>query len=95
MEHNDLNVGVVTESWIEGERVMVRCRLDDTPRGWGLSKLVKIGDVAELSLKHALYSDGKLVPIEVSVVGKGARPETVIVPETVEYITAKYGGPRR
>ena len=71
--------------------MMVKWSLNDDVAGWGLSKLIDVGDVTELSMKHANYPDGRNIPIEVSVVLKGARPGTIIEPVVQpQYITASF-----
>jgi hypothetical protein len=58
---------------------MVTWELDDNAAGWAAAKLTDMSAVKELSLKHLVYADGRLVPTEVSLCDKGARPGTVIV----------------
>ena len=93
VEHGTRNAGRVVEAWRDGGRVLVRAQLNDDASGWGLNKLIRTGDVAELSLKHLEYpqkgAPPKKVPIEVSVVEAGARPNTRIeAPAAAHYITA-------
>ena len=79
VEHGARDIGRVTSSWINDDgRAYVRWEMADTPRGWGLAKLIDTGAVAQLSLKHVVFGDGSKRAIEVSVVEKGARPGTDI-----------------
>lgn len=79
VEHCDRGIGKITKSWLDSEgRAFVEWDMDDDVRGWGASKLINVGSVSQLSLKHAVYSDGSLRAIEVSICEKGARPDTDI-----------------
>jgi hypothetical protein len=68
------NVGRVTAARLDGGgSLYVDWSLDDTPVGWSSARFIETGVAPELSLQHALYSDGSVKPIEVSIVRKGAR----------------------
>lgn len=90
VEHHDTDSGEVIDSWVSDDgKAYVKWRFSDTPRGWGLSKLVRDGRVCELSLKHAEFEDGTKAAMEVSIVEKGARPQTFISRgKQVKYICA-------
>lgn len=79
VEHCERGIGKITGSWIDDAgRAFVEWEMDDDVRGWGASKLINVGSVSQLSLKHAVYEDGSLRAIEVSLCEKGARPDTDI-----------------
>ena len=66
VEHCERGIGKITKSWIDDSgRAFVEWEMDDDVRGWGASKLINVGSVSQLSLKHAVYSDGSLRAIEV------------------------------
>lgn len=56
----------------------VELELDDAVAGHAAAELIDRGVIAQLSLRHDVYSDGRKVPVEVSLVNEGARPHTVI-----------------
>jgi len=79
VEHCDKSIGKILRSWIdESGRSFVEWEMDDDVRGWGASKLINVGAVAQLSLKHEVYPDGTVRAIEVSICEQGARPDTDI-----------------
>lgn len=85
VEHEeDIDVGEIVSCSVVNGKARVRGRLRDGPRGWAAKQLMKTRDIKELSLRHAEFvraSDGKTVhrvPIEVSLVAKGARPGSII-----------------
>lgn len=90
VEHHDTDSGEVLDSWVSDEgKAYVKWKFADNPRGWALAKLVRDGKVCELSLKHAEYGDGTKEAMEVSVVERGARPQTFIHRgRAVKYICA-------
>ena len=84
VEHAKNTVGRVVAASAEGDREFVEWELDDNASGWTAAKLTDMDAVRELSLKHVMYADGRLSPVEVSLCEKGARPGTVIVKASAE-----------
>ena len=85
IEHSTRPVGVVRSFSIDDAgRAKVSWDLNDSVRGWALSKLIDTGRMSELSLKHEVYEgegcDRTLRAVEVSVVDRGARPNSIILP---------------
>jgi hypothetical protein len=85
VEHEeDIDVGEIVSCSVVNGKACVRGRLKDGPRGWAAKQLMRTKDIKELSLRHAEFvrpADGKVVhrvPIEVSLVAKGARPGSII-----------------
>jgi hypothetical protein len=83
LEHTDAqsyDVGITTDALIEKNgRTSVKFKLRETPAGWATNKLLQNGTVRELSLGHDFFPDsGKVKAQEVSIVFKGARPESLI-----------------
>ena len=67
------DVGRVTRSWFDNGVLGIDWKLDDTAAGWSSERLIETGVAPELSLQHALSSDGTVRPVEVSLVRTGAR----------------------
>jgi hypothetical protein len=79
VEHANTTVGRVVAASLVGNREEVEWELEDNAAGWAAAKLTDLNAIRELSLKHAVFADGRLDPIEVSLCERGARPGTVIV----------------
>jgi len=79
VEHANTTVGRVVAASIVDNREEVEWELEDNAAGWAAAKLTDLNAIRELSLKHAVFADGRLDPIEVSLCERGARPGTVIV----------------
>lgn len=79
VEHANTTVGRVVAASLVGDREEVEWELEDNAAGWAAAKLTDLNAIRELSLKHAVFADGRLDPIEVSLCERGARPGTVIV----------------
>jgi hypothetical protein len=79
IEHANTTVGRVVAAGIVENREEVEWELEDNAAGWAAAKLTDLNAIRELSLKHAVFADGRLDPIEVSLCERGARPGTVIV----------------
>lgn len=79
IEHTNTIVGKVTNSrLLDDGTLMITYELNNDPQGFIADQLTKDGHLTELSLSH--IDDGvKKTPTEVSVVFKGARPETKII----------------
>jgi hypothetical protein len=93
VEHAANTVGRVVSASAEGDRELVEWELNDDAAGWTAAKLTDLNAVRELSLKHVVYGDGRMVPLEVSLCDKGARPGTVIVKASeaqAEYISGAH-----
>jgi len=73
------NVGKVTRAWFDGSVLGVDWVLDDTTAGWSSERLIETGVAPELSLQHAVFGDGSVQPVEVSLVRKGARDGCAIL----------------
>jgi len=84
------DVGRVTSARLEAGRLVVDWLLDDTPAGWTSARIIEKGIAPELSLQHAVYSDGTVKPLEVSIVQAGARKGCAIA--TGEYLPASGTG---
>lgn len=67
------NVGRITSARLENGSLLVDWELHNTPAGWSSERFIESGIAPELSLQHAVYQDGSVKPIEVSLVRKGAR----------------------
>ena len=79
VEHERNTIGSVLASDIDSSgRLNIKYALSDDAAGWAAAQLINQGDLPELSLKHTEYGDGRKVPKEVSLVVKGARPDTKI-----------------
>jgi len=79
VEHEQNTIGSVIASVIDANgRLNVTYALSDNAAGWAAAQLINQGDLPELSLNHTEYGDGRKVPKEVSLVVKGARPDTQI-----------------
>jgi len=79
IEHMNTVVGSVTESkLLDNGTLMIRYVLDKNVPGYITDQLIKDGHLTELSLSH-LDNGRTKTPTEVSVVFKGARPETKIL----------------
>jgi|LakMenE09Jun09ns_1017247.scaffolds.fasta_scaffold00034_10 hypothetical protein len=79
VEHANTTVGRVVSASLVGDREVVEWELEDNAAGWAAAKLTDLNAIRELSLKHAVFADGRLDPIEVSLCERGARPGTIIV----------------
>jgi transcription antitermination factor NusG len=79
VEHANTTVGRIVSASLVGDREVVEWELEDNAAGWAAAKLTDLNAIRELSLKHAVFADGRLDPIEVSLCERGARPGTVIV----------------
>jgi hypothetical protein len=88
IEHENKTVGTVVEAHFDGTRAHVRWDLENAASGWATEHLINKNEIKELSLKHILYSNGALEPIEVSLCKKGARPNTVIAKNNTGYLNA-------
>lgn len=84
VEHANNTVGRVVAASLEGERELVEWELEDNASGWAAAKLTDLNAVRELSLKHIMYADGRLEPVEISLCEQGARPGTIIVKASSE-----------
>ena len=79
VEHETNTIGSVIASAIDSSgRLNIKYTLSDDVAGWAAAQLINQGDLPELSLNHTEYGDGRKVPKEVSLVVKGARPDTKI-----------------
>ena len=67
------DVGRVVSASMAGGKLIVDWEMDESPVGWSSERFIETGVAPELSLQHALYRDGTVKPIEVSIVRKGAR----------------------
>jgi hypothetical protein len=76
------DVGRVTQAHLEGGVLSVDWTLDDNAAGWSSERFIEKGIAPELSLQHALYADGSVRPVEVSLVRRGARDGCTIHTET-------------
>lgn len=67
------DVGRVTGVRLDAGVLSVDWALHDNAAGWSSERFIEKGIAPELSLQHALYADGTVRPIEVSLVRRGAR----------------------
>jgi len=79
------NVGRVTAARLDGGRLVVDWELEDSASGWSSARFIEKGITPELSLQHALFGDGTVKPIEVSIVRKGARAGCAIATEQYKH----------
>jgi len=73
------DVGRVTGARLDNGSLFVDWELHDTAAGWSSERFIEKGIAPELSLQHAVYGDGTVRPIEVSLVRKGARDGCAIL----------------
>jgi hypothetical protein len=85
IEHEARDIGRITDATLTGGSLSVKWVLDQTASGMSMERLIEKGEAPELSLKHALYSDGAVRPIEVSIVRKGARAGCAIDTEKYKH----------
>ena len=79
-------VGTVVSASFDGEKATVQWDLVDGAAGWASEHLINKNHINELSLKHVVYSDGNMEPVEVSLCKRGARPNTFISKNNAEYL---------
>ena len=91
IEHHDTPVGTVVAASMSEDSADVEWSLNENASGWAAETLVDKGAARELSLKHLRMPDGTLKPLEVSLVVKGARPDSSIHINTVAVPTLKQG----
>lgn len=63
----------------------VDMEFDDTVEAHVAAALIEKGRIKELSLCHDVYTDNSKVPVEVSLVEEGARPNTIIFPDSLSH----------
>ena len=73
IEHDDKNLGRVVSASAADGSLICEWDLDDSAKGWAAEHLLSLGKATELSLKHILFNNGDVEPVEVSIVRKGAR----------------------
>lgn len=80
IEHFEGDIGVVTEQVVDptSGKADVKFKLHSTPEGFAAKSLIGSNTIKQLSLKHLLYPNRHIVPQEVSLCLKGARPNTDI-----------------
>ena len=89
VEHHSKPVGTIVAASMSDDSADVEWQLNDDASGWAAETLVTHGAARELSLKHRKNVDGSLTPLEVSLVLKGARPESSIHINTTPIPTLK------
>lgn len=88
LEHSDKTVGVITHSkLLDNGTLMIKYKLNSNVSGYVVDQLINDGHLTELSMSHVDNGITK-TPTEVSVVFKGARPETKIIKPDV-FVTDK------
>lgn len=80
VEHFEGDIGVVTEQRVDpaSGKTDVKFKLHSTPEGFAAKSLIGSDTIKQLSLKHLLYPNRQIVPQEVSLCLRGARPNTDI-----------------
>jgi hypothetical protein len=78
VEHHDKPVGTIVAASMSDDSADVEWQLNEDASGWAAETLVKAGAARELSLRHFKNHDGSLTPMEVSLVVRGARPDSKI-----------------
>jgi hypothetical protein len=89
VEHHDTPVGRIVSASMSDASADVQWEMNDCPAGWTAEQLMALGEARELSLKHIKHANGSLTPVEVSLVVKGARPESLIHIKPGELTTVK------
>lgn len=81
VEHGQANIGEVVSAQLDEDGAMyVAFRFHNTLGGIAAKEYVLGGATPELSLRHDYYTaSDEIAPIEVSIVQRGARPDTKII----------------
>lgn len=79
VEHDkSICVGRVENSWVDDRGYMfIVARLSGSPSARAVGNMLKKGQ--PMALKHARHGDGRLEPLEVSIVSSAARPNAQVV----------------